>query len=236
MASTVAALLAVAELICRVGVVLQAELTLNMLFSIEALAKLSQRGKRSNIGLLGFLEGGFVVDHGQPSPNGNGTISKERTQRIAFPDWPVLIIQDTKSLGDSGNDEASMFELCSRCSNPNRIAMVQLVQQEMLPAIAARDWKQFDIALGRYGRWAGQIFETVQGGIYRTRQIAHSVDVANQLGLKGATQSSWGPTVCAIARDDEHARWCQSRLQSEMPSVVVTTTKAANYSAQVELL
>ena len=246
MACTVAALLTAAERFHLSGVSVS-DIPMSALFtcddqifpgarqpySMEALARLSQRGKRSNIGLRGFIEGGFVLDHGKSIPNNSTPPSGTRTQRVAFPDWPILIIQDTMSLGDSGKGEAAMFERSSRCPNPNREAMLQLVQQRILPAIAARDWKQFDVALGQYGRWAGQIFESVQGGIYRSPQIAETIDIAKQLGIVGATQSSWGPTVCAIAQDDAHASWCRDRLQRLLPGTIVVSTKAANHSAQV---
>lgn len=206
------------------------------LFSIESLSKQSQRGKRSNIGLCGFLEGGFVFDRGMQPANSSKEVSLPRTQRFEFPDWPVLVLQDTESRGDSGDDEARMFERCSLVSNPNRELMMKTIEHEILPAIASKDWEQFDIALGRYGRWAGKIFEPVQGGLYRSPQIAQCVDVAVKLGLRGATQSSWGPTVCAFARDAEHALWCQSRLQAELPRLKVSTTRGANGPAQVEWL
>lgn len=222
MACTIAALLSVAERCEEIG----------NSFTLDTLSRLSQRGKRSNIGLCGFIEGGFVVDHGVSAPCASGATL--RTHRLAFPDWPVLIIQDKSAIGDSGQDEAVMFERCSSCANPNREAMFQLVQQEILPAIASKNWHNFDTALGRYGRWAGQIFRSVQGGTYRTPHIAHCVEVANQIGLRGATQSSWGPTVCTIARDDEHALWCQTRLQAGLPQATVSITRAANYPAQVE--
>jgi len=237
MACTVAALLSAAERAPHgdrsISDTSKSDVSIPTLFDMDALAKLSQRGKRSNIGLCGFMAGGFVVDHGIPVSSEGGNTSA-RTQRVPFPNWPVLILQDTNSRGDSGNNEAAMFERCSCSPNPNRGGMTLLVQHDILPAIHASDWKRFDIALGQYGRWAGQIFEPVQGGIYRTSRIAHSVEAAKRLGLQGATQSSWGPTVCAFAQDQEHADWCQSRLQSEIPGVDVMVTKAANYPAQVK--
>ena len=246
MACTVAALLTAAKRFHMSGVSVS-DVPMSTLFNcidpifsgarqtnpMDALARLSQRGKRSNIGLCGFLEGGFVLDHGISIPAGSDALSGARTERVAFPDWPVLIIQESTSPGDSGTDEVAMFERCSRCPNSHREAMVQLVQQKILPAIAARDWTQFDVALGQYGRWAGQIFESVQGGIYRTPQIAATIDIAKQLGIEGATQSSWGPTVCAIAQDDAHASWCRDRLQRLLPGAIIVLTKAANHSAQV---
>ena len=206
------------------------------LFSIESLSTKSQRGKRSNIGLCGFLEGGFVVDRGMQPASCSDVPSLPRTQRFAFPDWPVLMLQDMESRGDSGDDEVRMFERCSQVSNPNRELMIETIEHEILPAIASKNWEQFDIALGRYGRWAGKIFEPVQGGVYRNPQISHCVDVAIKLGLRGATQSSWGPTVCAFARDAEHAAWCQSRVQLELPRLKVSTTRGANAPALVERL
>ncbi len=232
MACTIAALLSAAERL-QLGDISNSDISISKLFTVDALAKLSQRGKRSNIGLCGFMAGGFVADHGISVASEGGNASA-RTQSVPFPNWPVLILQDTNALGDSGNDEATLFERCSCCPNPNRGAMARLVQQEILPAIHAIDWKRFGTALGQYGRWAGQIFQPVQGGIYRTSRIAHCVEAAKRLGLQGATQSSWGPTVCAFAQDQEHADWCQSRLQSEIPGIDVKVTQAANYPAQVK--
>jgi len=206
---------------------------LSKLISIQTLSQLSQRGKRSNIGLRGFLEGGFILDHGILPPKSFNPASTSRTERFDFPNWPVLIIQDTTSTGDSGNNEAAMFERCRHQSNPNRESMIQLVRQEILPAIDARDWEQWNIAIRQYGRWSGKIFESVQGGIYRTSQIAKAIAVANELGLVGAVQSSWGPTVCAVAQDDGHASWCATRLRTELPQTTITVTKAANHPAQV---
>ena len=226
MACTIAALLSAAE----------GSGSNRISFTLDELSKLSQRGKRSHIGLCGFIEGGFVIDYGVPTHSCSSANETVRTQRVPFPNWPVIIIQDKAGRGDSGQDEAAMFDRCSGCSNPNREAMVQLVQEEILPAIIAKDWPQFDLALGRYGRWAGEVFKPVQGGIYRTSHIAQCIEVANKLGLQGATQSSWGPTVCAIAKDDEHAVWCHARLQSALPRIAVSITKAANDPARVAQL
>jgi beta-ribofuranosylaminobenzene 5'-phosphate synthase len=235
MACSVAALLSAADHL-RTQVEAPWITNVSRLFSIESLSKQSQRGKRSNIGLCGFLEGGFVLDKGRQRANCSDEVSRLRTERFKFPDWPVLVLQDTESRGDSGYAEASMFQRCSLVPNPNRELMTETIEQEILPAIESKDWDQFDIALGRYGRWAGKIFEPVQGGVYRSPQIERCVDIAVKLGLRGATQSSWGPTVCAFAKDAEHAKWCQSRLQAELPQLKVSTTRGANGPAQVEWL
>ena len=199
---------------------------------MPAIAKIGQRGNRSNIGLHGFLEGGFIIDQGM-RPGAMGEDSPPRTtSRLAFPKWPVIVIHDDSAQGDSGQSEKEMFDQCSHTPNPHREEMMNLVETEIAPTIANEDWARFDLAIGQYGRLAGKIFAPAQGGVYRTDRIAHTIDTVKQLGISGATQSSWGPTVVAIAKDIEQADWCQKRLQERLPHLKVEVVHAANHSAQ----
>ena len=184
---------------------------------MPAIARIGQRGDRSNIGLHGFLEGGFIIDQGM-QPGAMGEDSPPRTtSRLPFPQWPVIVIHDVSAQGDSGQSEKEMFERCSHTPNPHREEMMSLVETEIAPNIANVDWARFDLAIGEYGRLAGKIFAPAQGGVYRTDRIAHTIETVKQLGISGATQSSWGPTVVAIAKDIEQADWCQKRLQERLP-------------------
>ena len=199
---------------------------------IKMLAKLGKRGTRSNIGLFGFLAGGFIIDQGRSIQGESDASTQPRTRRVEFPDWPVIAIHDDSSTGDSGMVETEMFDRCSRVPNPNRQAMMDLVNHEILPAIQFEDWKRFDKAIGQYGRFAGQIFAPAQGGVYRSEKIAHTIEVANKLGIKGATQSSWGPTVVAIATDVDQAHWFEKNLKKRLPHLNIEIAMAANHSAQ----
>ena len=76
MACTVAALLYAAQRNEAAGIS----------FKLDALSRLSQRGKRSHIGLCGFIEGGFVVDQGVPAHSASGATATARMQRVDFPD------------------------------------------------------------------------------------------------------------------------------------------------------
>jgi predicted sugar kinase len=197
------------------------------------LAHLSHRGKRSNIGLRGFLEGGFIYDRGHL--DGDSPHGEQRTQRIEFPrEWPILLIRNGSDSGVFGQDESRLFELSSTRANLNRVTMLHLIQNEILPSIEQKDWNSFGRALGAYGCHAGQVFEAVQGGIYRTPEIAFAIEQCRSIGLESATQSSWGPTVCALARDSDHASWCLQHLQARMPQASIIMAAAANRSAQIE--
>ena len=209
----------------------------------QVLATLSHRGKRSNIGLQGFLEGGFIVDHGHEYSNEVNVAedvpegaSTRRTDRYHFPsDWPILLVHDHASApGDSGDAELQMFERCSSTPNAGRSVMLSLVSNEIVPAVLSKDWETFDRSIGQYGILAGGVFASVQGGIYRTPQIASAVATIQRLGIQGAVQSSWGPTVCCVTRDADHAAWCVAQLRNAIPSATITTTYAANQSAQVD--
>lgn len=206
------------------------------------LAEISQRGKRSNIGLQGFIEGGFIVDHGQEYGESGDDRQQElstpplrRTDHYAFPsNWPILLVQDnTSALGDSGAAELEMFDRCSYVPNTHRNAMLSLVSNEIVPALQSNDWETFDRSLGQYGQMAGSVFKIAQGGIYRTPQIAATVSTIQKLGIKGAVQSSWGPTVSCVARDVSHAAWCYDQLCTKLPDATVTITYAVNHSARV---
>jgi beta-ribofuranosylaminobenzene 5'-phosphate synthase len=128
-----------------------------------------------------------------------------------------------------------MFEQCSRRPNSNRAAMLKLVTDQILPSISDRDWHTLSAAIGYYGRLAGEIFSEVQGGVYRTSRIAKTIELARSLGLESATQSSWGPTVCAVAQDADYAHWCAGRLAKDLPEATVQVVRVANRPAQVEL-
>jgi beta-ribofuranosylaminobenzene 5'-phosphate synthase len=192
----------------------------------RVLSRLSCRGTRSHIGLAGFLEGGFVVDLGKSEAC--------RTMRLDFPkQWPILILNDRSFVGDFGFREVEMFEACSQYANPSRSTMLQLVMDRIVPSIQSHDWDTFDRSLGDYGRLAGSIFSSVQGGLFRSPRIEEVVTFANRIGIRGAVQSSWGPSTCIVARNEDHAQWCNQALLKAFPEVSIHTTFAANEPAQL---
>jgi beta-RFAP synthase len=173
----------------------------------ESLASHAGRGLRSHIGTEGFRCGGWIVDWGQPESEG-------RTQAIPFPKaWRVVTICDSTYQGESGPAEVRIFERCSTQPNSNRAEMVRLIRHEMVPSVLAADWGTASQAIGRYGVLAGRIFEPLQGGVYRSPSIAACVAELQGLGILGVGQSSWGPTVFALAQDDEQAHWIAEKLR-----------------------
>jgi predicted sugar kinase len=65
---------------------------------------------------------------------------------------------------------------------------------------------------------AGSLFASVQGGPYRNAVIAQTVDGLRRLGVQGAGQSSWGPTVFGFVQDPDQATYVQNQLRRRQPS------------------
>jgi predicted sugar kinase len=193
---------------------------------VAALAGQAERGKRSYIGLQGFLRGGMVLDLGtQSSPEGT-TI--QRTSTVPFPSsWRVVLVCDRSYVGESGDKEVEMFHECAKQPNPFREPMLRAVSEELLPAMEAQDWSAASRAIGRYGAMAGEVFRPLQGGIYRSERIASAIASLQRLGFDGVGQSSWGPTVFAIAKDDDQAAWLCEQLQPQLDSRATTMIAGA---------
>lgn len=167
------------------------------------------RGKRSQVGLRGFLDGGLIFDAG-----GGG---ERVTQAYDFPeDWRVLALWEPEYAGDSGQAEQDLFNACSHRENPYRDEMIGLIGDGLLPGITSGDWERFSCALGRYGECAGEVFRLVQGDVYRSSRIRFWVDKIRSLGVLGVGQSSWGPVVYAILPDAQRAEWLLGELQPHL--------------------
>ncbi|MCU0710609.1 MAG: hypothetical protein MUC43_01025 [Pirellula sp.] len=196
----------------------------------EHLKSLTGRGARSCVGLQGFMEGGFIVDYGQ-------SFQLERHSiRLDFPtDWQLLLVRVSTTAGDSGDAEQQMFHQCASHANPNRDRMLDLIETDIIPAVQSHDWQRWDLSVGQYGYYAGDIFSACQGGIYRTPDIGRLVDLFAKHGCFGAAQSSWGPTVLVVAKDHDHGRWLAEAVKRDFPHSQIESTSPINHAARLLL-
>lgn len=175
----------------------------------------SGRGLRSHIGLHGFLHGGLIVDLGQSSELSQ--LDPERTRSHSFPmQWQVVLLHEPIYQGDSGASEQAIFDHCSAYENPNRERMLELIQQQILPAISDEDFPQATRAIGQYGELAGNVFSSAVGDAYRTPRIRHWIDRFRSMGLEGVGQSSWGPVVFVMVQDADEASWLVDKIRPEV--------------------
>jgi predicted sugar kinase len=106
----------------------------------------------------------------------------------------------------------------------------------MVPALDGKDCPAFGEAVFQFNKLAGDCFSAVQGGPFASDEIARLVTAIRKFGVSGVGQSSWGPTVFAIAANDEEAQrlvdWV--RGQDYGRKCEITVARANNSGATIE--
>ena len=171
--------------------------------SAQETAKLADRGKRSAIGSYGFFSGGWIADSGI---FGEESLSRFET-RLEFPlDWPIILIRPTQDAGTHGKLEKRAFDELSKVNeSQNRQHLVQLAREQIIPAIRDLDFRQFSEGLYDFNRFSGELFAHFQGGTYSSPQANKIVRIVREFGVAAVGQSSWGPTLFAVAPSRELA-------------------------------
>lgn len=189
------------------------------------LARLAGRGRRSGVGLHGFLRGGLIVDGGHASTDDVPPL----VARLEFPeDWSVLVVRPPAApAGRHGGDEVAAFADLPPMPERTSERLCRLVLLDLLSAAATRDLDAFGAALAEIQRAVGSAFAPAQGGVYSSPQSEAIVADLGRLGLVGAGQSSWGPSLYAFGTPDESERRAISaRLRDRhglAPSAVMWT-------------
>jgi beta-RFAP synthase len=182
--------------------------------SAEQLAALAGRGVRSAVGSHGFIHGGLVWELGRRPSDALGQLN----ERVAVPpDWRVVLIAPREQHGLSGAPEITAFEALPPVPESTVRRLTQLAEEQILTAARTADLGAFGEAVYQYGRLAGECFAFVQGGCYATPQTAECVAAIRDLGIPGAGQSSWGPTVFALTSGQGEAQQLVERLSRRFP-------------------
>ncbi|HWR21385.1 MAG TPA: beta-ribofuranosylaminobenzene 5'-phosphate synthase family protein [Verrucomicrobiae bacterium] len=234
------------------------------LFSIDAdvreLAGVMGRGGRSGIGIAAFERGGFIVDAGhrvsatsEPvSGFGfrvSGGLKQTETRRLdlvpptiaryPFPkDWTFVVAIPRSGRGLAGVKEVRAFgRLAGRpAAAAGRLSRILLMQ--MLPAVLERDPVVFGESLTMIQRIVGGWFRSVQGGIFATTQGAELARVMRRAGALGVGQSSWGPAVYGLAKDQEMAKSIMEKMSKVVPAKIhadIFPAQASNRGAEISL-
>lgn len=156
---------------------------------------LSGRGHRSQIGVHGFSTGGFLFDRGHG----------HTPESIRFPRaWRFGLLAAAGVSPWHGDRERDAFKSLQATELSHHLTktLLGLVDQSLLPAIAAQDFPAFTAALANYNRLAGRFFADLQSGDYADPATARLIDDLQQQGFTGCGQSSWGPTVFIPIADD----------------------------------
>ncbi len=204
--------------------------------SIEKLAAIAGRGRRSGIGVHGFVHGGLIVDGGRK--NDDPARIPPLVARFEFPAaWSVLIVIPQTPVGLHGASEIDAFRRLPPPPDRTIERLCRLVLLELAPAVAEADFNAFAAALSELERTVGESFAAVQGGVRAhpiSDQIARFLEVD---GLAAVGQSSWGPTLYAFSCANEQEKVSiaeRIRERFHLAADRVFWTRACNRGAKVQ--
>ncbi|GIX04435.1 MAG: beta-ribofuranosylaminobenzene 5'-phosphate synthase [Planctomycetaceae bacterium] len=155
-----------------------------------AWAKGCQRARRSNVGMIGFLQGGCVLLDEQASLPEN---------------WRFVLLRPRREQGLHGTREQAAFAQMAAMPQTLRSELSRLVQYEMSGALRDRDAWRFGAALQQFNTLVGAYFAPWQGGLFADRRLS-ALAASGAWGGCGMAQSSWGPSVIIVAADEDHAQ------------------------------
>lgn len=193
------------------------------------------RGRRSAIGTHGFAHGGLLVDTGkEPAVEVAPLID-----RVSLPEsWRVLLLipDEDNRQGIHGGDEIAAFDRLAAVPRDATKLMRSIAIDRMLPAAKSGRFDEFSNAVYDLNRRSGECYARVQSGPYASPRAERWIEKLQTRGARGAGQSSWGPTLFAVCRDENSADKIRATIEEEArgDGWRVLVTKPANSGAIVE--
>ena len=203
--------------------------------TVQELAEVMERGRRTSVGTTIFEQGGFVVDGGK-------TTSEKRFPatifRQTFPqDWRFVVAVPDVNKGLAKSEETAAFKALTPMKAEDAGRMCRLTMMKLLPALVERDIESFGEALTQLQIVIGNYFAEVQGGTYSSQAAAEGIALLQKLGAYGAGQSSWGPAVYGVTQK-ENAKQIEAKVKAFLKKSVggqVFTAKANNKGAYIKI-
>ncbi len=164
--------------------------------SIRDIAQLTDRGKRSGIGIGVFEQGGLVVDGGR----GEKTLTPPVISHMDVPDdWRFILVFDKRGQGLHGEQELNAFKALSPFPRQEAERLSYLLLMQALPAIAEHNIDMFGDVITQLQRSVGEHFSSAQGGVFTSDEVSVVMQWLEQQGAVAIGQTSWGPTgFCAV--------------------------------------
>jgi beta-ribofuranosylaminobenzene 5'-phosphate synthase len=206
--------------------------------SSAELARLTGRGARSGIGMLGFDHGGLIVDGGPGNTRGKNTGRvPSMLARHPFPDaWRVLLVDDTRREGLHGDEERRALASLEPFPQDLAAHLCHLVLMLVLPGVAEQDFELFARGISDLQHTIGAYFAPAQGGVFASPAVAAALDAVAAQQTAGIGQTSWGPTGFAFLPSAEAAaRALDTALHATRgaPGIACSVVAASNRGAAI---
>jgi beta-RFAP synthase len=204
--------------------------------SIPELAVAMGRARRTAVGTSIFERGGFVVDGGK---NLNTTKCPPLIYRQPFPiEWPFIVAVPNLKEGLSNSEENHAFDRLTKMPAEDAGQICRLIMLKLLPALAEKDIESFGSALTKIQIITGNHFAQAQGGTYASPAAAECIEFLKKSGAYGVGQSSWGPALYGVVKQEE-AKAVLSKVKAYLREGVggqAFIAKANNKGATITVL
>lgn len=201
--------------------------------SIREIAQLTERGKRSGIGIGVFELGGLVVDGGR----GENTVTPPVIAHMDIPeDWRFILVFDQRGQGLHGDQEIKAFKDLPPFPQQEAARLCYLLMMQGLPALAEGEIAPFGEVISELQRSVGEHFAAAQGGVFASPEVGQAMRWLQQQGAVAIGQTSWGPTgFCALAGIDRaESLACRAREQfAHFSTLSFITASARNSGGEV---
>lgn len=166
-------------------------------------SRLTGRGLRSGIGVTGYQQTGFYLDHGKRL---NDDAALSSVEHITMPeDWRIVLVEPAEGEGLHAAAERRAFGKIPSVAI-DKVLQLQSLALEMAELLQNNpDFDHFAKHLTRYNALAGELFRDVQGGCYSTPTNAERIRIMQAQGAVGVGQSSWGPGLFAFFANQKQA-------------------------------
>ncbi len=166
------------------------------------LAERVGRGLRSGLGIHGFERGGFLIDGGKRSKDAVAPL----VGHAEFPsEWRFVLVTPKEFSGLSGSAELKAFAEMAPMPTGMTDTLCRILLLQMMPAVIEADFDACSAAIYEFGRMVGEYFAPTQGGVFASPAMQKLAPVIRELGYTGIGQTSWGPTLFVLCRDQPHA-------------------------------
>ncbi len=209
----------------------------NVKASVQELSLAMGRARRTGVGTAIFEKGGFVVDGGKNT--GCPTKFPPLIYRQVFPkEWRFIVAVPNINKGLANHEEIRAFNKLQKMQASEVAKICHLTMLKLLPAIAEHDIESFGDALTKIQVITGGYFAQAQSGTYSSQTAAECIEFLHSIGAYGAGQSSWGPALYGVVKQ-EQAKQALSKVKAYLSKGVggqVFVAKANNTGASIKLL